>query len=106
MMVSDVHKVCKTGCYIAIISATVETENPEKELEVALKCLGTIKEKFITISDLLVPNTDFKDNVYITQCLDPMSHFESATEDVLRLYKLITGKDLDLVNRPEDAEDQ
>ena len=29
MMVSDVHSVCKKGNYIAIISTTVETQNPE-----------------------------------------------------------------------------
>jgi len=65
-MVSDIHKVCKTGTYVAIVSATVETDKPETELDVALKLLGTVKEKFITISDLLVPNTDFKDNVFVT----------------------------------------
>lgn len=32
MMVSAVHAVCKKGYYIAIISANVETKNPEKEI--------------------------------------------------------------------------
>lgn len=31
-MVSSVHCVSKTGTYIAIISTTVETEEPEKEI--------------------------------------------------------------------------
>lgn len=48
---------------------------------------------------------DVKDNVYVTKSLDPQSHFESATEDVLSLYKKITGKDLDLTNLPEDTDD-
>lgn len=48
---------------------------------------------------------DVKDNVYVTKSLDPQSHFESATDDVLRLYKKITGKELDLVNLPEDTDD-
>jgi len=35
MMVSGIHQVCKAGYYIAIISASVETSQPEKELDVA-----------------------------------------------------------------------
>jgi len=63
------------------------------------------KRKFITISDLYVPNTDYSDNVYVTKSLDPASHFESATIDVLELYHKITGKELDLTNLPEDTDE-
>lgn len=104
-MMSNVHQVSKKGFYIAIISASVETNNPEQELKPAFEILGTVKEKFITISDLYVPNTDFTNNVFITKSLDPQSHFESATEDVIELYKRITGKEIDLTNLPEDTED-
>ena len=48
-MVSYVHQVCKSNNYIAIISATAETQNPEKELEPAFQIIGSIKEKFITV---------------------------------------------------------
>jgi len=68
--------------------------------------LGPVKEKFITVSDVFAPVSDFKDNLFITRSLDPTSHFETATEDVMHLYKLITGKDIDLENLPEDIEDQ
>lgn len=105
LMISSVHQVCKQGFYVAIISATVETSKPEEELKPALSMLGNIKEKFITISDVYAPNTDNKDNIYITKSLDPASHFESATQDVLELYKKITGKDLDLTNLPEDTDE-
>jgi len=106
LMTSDVHQVCKKGYYVAIISAEVETNNPEAELKPAFDILGTVREKFITISDLYVPSDEkFADNVYVTRSSDVTSHFESATEDVLRLYKKITGKDLDLVNLPEDTDD-
>jgi Rab GDP dissociation inhibitor len=47
---------------------------------------------------------DTADNVFVTNTLDPTSHFESATDNVLELYKKITGKDLDLVNLPEDED--
>lgn len=51
MVVSDVHAVCKKDYYIAIISATVETNNPEQELQIAFDLIGPVKEKFITVSD-------------------------------------------------------
>jgi Rab GDP dissociation inhibitor len=106
MMVSSVHQVCKAKYYITIISATVETSTPEKELDVAFQLIGTVKDKFITVSELWTPNTDFKDNIFITKSLDPTSHFESATEDVLELYKRITREDLDLTNIPEDPDQE
>lgn len=54
---------------------------------------------------MLVPDTDNSDNVFISSSYDPSSHFEGATNEVLRLYKKITGNDLDLVNLPDDNED-
>lgn len=105
LMMSGVHQVCKSGYYIAIISAMVETKDPEKELLPAFEIIGNVKEKFITISDLYVPNTDYSDNVFVTKSLDPQSHFESATMDVLELYQKITGKELDLTNLPEDTDE-
>jgi Rab GDP dissociation inhibitor len=105
LMMSDIHQVCKKGYYIAIISADVETNNPEAELKPAFDLLGNIKEKFVTISDIYEPNSNFSDNIYITRSMDAQSHFESATEDVLNLYKKITGKNLDLTNLPEDNDE-
>ncbi len=52
MMVSEVHKVCQKANYVAIISTTVETNNPEAEIEVAFDMLGTVKEKFLKVSYL------------------------------------------------------
>lgn len=46
---ADIHQVCKKGFYVAIISANVETNNPEAELKPAFDLLGTIKEKFVTV---------------------------------------------------------
>mmetsp|Transcript_129919 Transcript_129919/g.183245 ORF Transcript_129919/g.183245 Transcript_129919/m.183245 type:complete len:122 (+) Transcript_129919:1096-1461(+) len=102
LMMSNVHQVCKKGLYIAIITANVETNQPEAELKPAFDVLGPVKEKFITITDRLVPNSDFSDNVFITNSLDPQSHFESATKNVISLYKQISGKDIDLTDLPND----
>lgn len=102
MMVSSVHSVCKKDYYIAIISTTIETQNPEAEIEVAFDILGPVKEKFLKIYDRYVPvKQDFTDGLVISDSFDATSHFENETENVLQLYKKITGKDLDLVNLPE-----
>jgi len=106
MMVSFPHNVCKKGFYIAIISSNVETNNPEKEIEPAFELIGAVQEKFITISDMYVPNTESNNNVFISNSFDPTSHFENETENVLRIYNKITGKELDLVNLPDDAENE
>lgn len=50
MMVSSVHSVCKKDYYIAIISTTIETQNPEAEIEVALDMVGPVKEKFLKVN--------------------------------------------------------
>jgi RAB protein geranylgeranyltransferase component A len=42
MCVSFAHHVAPPGKYIAIVSTTVETNDPVKELEPALKLLGPI----------------------------------------------------------------
>lgn len=44
------------------------------------------------------------DNVYVSNSFGPLSHFEEETENVLALFKQITGKELDLVNLPEEDE--
>lgn len=106
MMVSAVHNVCKKGYYICIISTMVETNNPEQEIQPAYDLIGPIKEKFLTISNMFVPKEKSQDGVFISTSFDPTSHFENETEDVLQLYKQITGKDVDLENIPEDETDQ
>lgn len=107
MMVSFVHCVSKKDTYIAIISTTVETEQPEKEIEVALDLIGGVREKFIRISDRYEPVSPgkYNDGVFISNSFDATSHFESETENVLQMYKQITGKDLDLNNLPEDVDE-
>lgn len=52
-VVSHDHAVCADGIYIAIASTTVETENPEMELQPAMDLLGDIIERFDEVSDHL-----------------------------------------------------
>jgi Rab GDP dissociation inhibitor len=107
MMVSWAHQIAAKDKYVAIVSTVVETANPEKEIEPALKLLGPIKERFTSISEFREPTDDgTKDQVFVTTSYDPTSHFEDASTEVLKMWKTITGEDLDLTEMPQDDEDQ
>lgn len=67
--------------------------------------LGKIKEKFVTISERFVSSAKANDGLFISNSFDATSHFENETENVLQLYTQITGKELDLVNLPEDVDE-
>jgi Rab GDP dissociation inhibitor len=83
-MVSYSHLICAKGIYVAIISATVETENPEEEIQPAVDLLGDILEMFVSVSPLYEPAAPgFDTNLWITSSYDATSHFESASEDIL-----------------------
>ena len=51
-MVSYSHLICTKGIYVAIISASVETDNPEAEIKPAIDILGDILEMFVSVSNL------------------------------------------------------
>lgn len=105
-MVSSINAVCAQGLHIAIVSTTVETDNPEAEIQPALALLGPLLEMFVSVSDLHVPtNNGPAENLYITKSYDATSHFESSSRDVLAIYEAITGEPLDLNIQPDDDED-
>jgi len=96
-VVSSTHNVCPKGKYVAIVSTTVETSNPEAELAPAFAIMGTIQEKFLYVSDNFVPTDDgTKDRVFVSSSYDPTSHFETTCEDVMDIYRRVTGKEVDL----------
>lgn len=96
-MVSDSHMVVPKGKFMAIVSTTVETANPEAECQPALNLLGNILERFVIVSDSYEPLGDGKDNqVFISTSFDATSHFETTCHDVADMYRRITGKELDL----------
>ena len=45
--VSFAHNVAAKGFYLAMVSTTVETNEPELELKPGLDLLGPIKEKYV-----------------------------------------------------------
>jgi Rab GDP dissociation inhibitor len=102
--VSSAHNVAPKGKWIAFVSTIAETANPQKELEPALQMLGKIDETFYQTRDLFEPLTDgTKDQVFITKSYDPETHFQQSCEDILNVYKRITGKDLDLKARAPEG---
>jgi Rab GDP dissociation inhibitor len=104
-VVNNMHMVAQKGMWIAIVSTTVENEaEPLKDLEPGIKLLGHITERFDSVCPLYEPLSDGKeDNCFISKSYDATSHFETVADDVLRLYELITGEPLDMVNVPEEA---
>jgi Rab GDP dissociation inhibitor len=99
--VSFGHNVAPKDKYIAIVSTIVETANPQAELEPGLKLLGAIDEKFIEVVDLYAPKNDAdKDKTYISTSYDSSSHFETASNNILELYRKITGKDIQFKEPP------
>ncbi len=58
------------------------------------------------MSDLLEPVADgAADKCYISKSYDAASHFETAADDVLSLYKRITGTELDMNISADMTED-
>jgi Rab GDP dissociation inhibitor len=106
-MVSYSHLICAKGIYVAIISATVESENPEEEIQPAIDLLGDILEMFVSVSTLYDPATPGQEsNLWVTSSYDATSHFESASEDILQIYEQIVGEKLDLNIEPTDEEEE
>jgi Rab GDP dissociation inhibitor len=92
--------------YVAMVSTTVETNTPEKEIETAIGLLGPILEMFVSVSDSYEPITDGKNTgLWISQSYDPSSHFEVASQDILEMYEKIVGEKLDLNIEPDEEED-
>jgi len=105
--VSSSHMVAAKGKFIALVSTTVETSNPIAELEPGLQLLGPIDEKFPSVYDMFEPlEGGTKDKVFISTSYDALSHFETASQDVLDIYKRVTGKDLDLTPKKRDNDDE
>jgi Rab GDP dissociation inhibitor len=106
-MVSFAHAVCSQGLYVAMVSTIIETSDPHSEIDAGVELLGEILEQFTTTSDLYVPSHDgTENNLYITTSYDPTSHFESASNDVLSIYKRIYGEEYDLTIGAEESKQE
>lgn len=101
--VNHVYSVCAEGWYIASISTTQENPeaDPKTELKTAYTLLGNqFADTFTWVTPYFEPTpTEVNDNLFVTESLDPTTHFELATKQVLEMYKEITGEDFDF-NQP------
>ena len=103
---SSANSVAPAGKFVAIVGTTVETANPVQEVAPALALLGKIDEQFVSLQDTFEPLADGKkDKVFISKSFDATSHFESVVDDVLDMYKRITGKDLVMKPKEQPAEE-
>jgi len=104
-MVSSTHNVCAKDVYVAIVSTLVETDKPELEIQPGLQLLGTIYDKFVTVSTLYTPvSLGEGDNIFITRSYDATSHFETVVDDVHDVWKRVIGTDLVLKKREVEVE--
>ncbi|CAB1354098.1 unnamed protein product, partial [Coregonus sp. 'balchen'] len=83
-MVSYAHNVASEGMYIAMVSTTVETSNPEKEVQPGLELLEPIQQKFVSISNMMI---------FVSRSYDATTHFETECEDIKDVYRRITGSE-------------
>jgi Rab GDP dissociation inhibitor len=107
MMVSSTHRVAFKDKYICIVSTTVETNEPIREIQPALNLLGPIDYQFNQITDLIeVDGTTNDQNIFVTKSYDATSHFESVANDVFTMFERITGKKLELKEEDLNEEDE
>jgi len=108
--VSFAHNVAPKGKYIVIVSTTMETDDPRKDLAAGLKLIEPTLHKFFSISPLFEPtNNPGVEGIHISKSYDATSHFETVCDDVVRLYKEITGEaDVSYIYIPKkkEADDQ
>jgi len=106
-MVSYTHQVASKGWFIAMVSTTVETANPEAEIQPGMNLLGPIKQKFLQVSDVFEPlDQGLENQVFVSKTYDATSHFETTCKDVLDIFKRGTGEEFDFSKVKHTLEDQ
>eukprot|EP00548_Thalassiothrix_antarctica_P000033 CAMPEP_0194139408 /NCGR_PEP_ID=MMETSP0152-20130528/9036_1 /TAXON_ID=1049557 /ORGANISM="Thalassiothrix antarctica, Strain L6-D1" /LENGTH=446 /DNA_ID=CAMNT_0038837209 /DNA_START=302 /DNA_END=1642 /DNA_ORIENTATION=+ len=89
--------VSAPGIYVAIVSTKAEKATPDEDIAAGLKLLGPILKRFTSVSTTYEPVADGKeDRCYISSSFDATSHFENDCEDLLDLYKRVSGEELDM----------
>jgi len=95
--VSSAHAVSAKGVYIAIVSTKAEKGNPEEDIAPGIELLGQVMQKFTSVVTTYEPVSDGSDDkCFISSSFDGTSHFENDCDDMLSLYKRVSGKDLDM----------
>lgn len=98
-------QVTSPGVYVAIVSTISEKHDPDQDLESGLTLLGPILKRFTSVSQQYEPVSDgSSDSCYISKSFDATSHFENDCEDLLSLYKRVTGEELDMSINADSVE--
>lgn len=106
-LVSYTHQVAAQGWFIAMVSTTVETEEPELEIKPGLDLLGRIRQKFSYVSDFVEPTDDgIQSNLFISKSYDATTHFETTCIDVLDIFKRATGEEFDFTKVKSELGDE
>ncbi|XP_052445869.1 rab GDP dissociation inhibitor alpha isoform X1 [Carassius gibelio] len=103
-LLSFAHNVAAEGKYMAVVSTMVETCNPEKEVAPGLALLEPILEKFVSVSNLMVPIDDGRrSQIFVSRSYDHTPHFQTETDDILDLYRRVTGSEF-IFRDPRDTD--
>ncbi|CAM2109912.1 rab GDP dissociation inhibitor alpha [Caretta caretta] len=95
-LVSWAHNVAAPGKFIAIVSTTVETPEPEREVEPALELLQPIDQQFVAISDLYDPMDDGTESqIFCSRSYDATTHFETTCDNIKDIYRRMVGAAFD-----------
>jgi Rab GDP dissociation inhibitor len=98
-------QVAAAGVYIAIVSTAIEKGNPDEDVAPGLQLLGPILKRFTSVSTTYSPVSDgSSDKCFISTSFDATSHFEKDVEDMLSLYKRVTGEGLDMTINADSVE--
>uniref|UniRef100_A0A9J7X3A9 Rab GDP dissociation inhibitor n=1 Tax=Cyprinus carpio carpio TaxID=630221 RepID=A0A9J7X3A9_CYPCA len=105
-MISYAHNVAAQGKYIAIVSTTVETNDPEKEIKPALDLLEPVEQKFVSISDQFAPtDVGSESQIFVSRSYDATTHFETTCDDIKDIYKRMTGTEFDFAEMERKKND-
>jgi Rab GDP dissociation inhibitor len=102
--VSYTHQVAAKGWFIAMVSTTVETDNPLREVRPGLDLLGPVEKQFVEISDVYEPIGNDAE-IFVSTSYDATTHFETTCQDVLKLFETITGSEFDFSQITHNLED-
>lgn len=106
-VVSYTHQVAAKGWFIAMVSTTVETKNPENEIIPGLKLLEPITQKFMSTSDYFEPtDLGLDSQIFISESYDATTHFETTCLDVLDIFKRGTGEEFDFSTMKQELGDE
>jgi Rab GDP dissociation inhibitor len=98
-------QVTAAGITVAIVSTIAEKENPDEDVTPGLLLLGPILKRFTSVSATYAPTHDgSEDKCYISSSFDALSHFGNDCDDLLGLYKRITGEELDMTISADSVE--